>query len=87
MAGLTGAFVTVFVLAVYAHRHTTSVAEYFLDNAYELAGGTNVVNVILVDFRTFDTLGEIIVLAIAGLGVYALVRMGVAHKKKKDSSI
>ncbi len=87
VAGLTGAFVTVFVLAVYAHRHTTSVAEYFLDNAYELAGGTNVVNVILVDFRTFDTLGEIIVLAIAGLGVYALVRMGVAHKKKKDSSI
>jgi multicomponent Na+:H+ antiporter subunit A len=84
IAGITGGFVTVFVLAAYAHRHTQSVAAYFLENSYELAGGTNVVNVILVDFRTFDTLGEIIVLAIAGLGVYALVRLGVRHKRKES---
>ena len=37
-------------------------------------GGTNVVNVILVDFRGFDTFGEIIVLAIAALGIAALLR-------------
>jgi multicomponent K+:H+ antiporter subunit A len=37
-------------------------------------GGTNVVNVILVDFRGFDTLGEITVLALAGLGIYALLK-------------
>ncbi len=86
VAGITGGFVTVFVLAAYAHRHSKSVAEYFLENSYELAGGTNVVNVILVDFRTFDTLGEIIVLAIAGLGVYALVRMGIRHKRKESGS-
>ncbi len=36
-------------------------------------GGTNVVNVILVDFRGFDTLGEIVVLALAGLGVFAML--------------
>ena len=37
-------------------------------------GGTNVVNVILVDFRGFDTLGEITVLAIAGVALYSLLR-------------
>jgi multisubunit Na+/H+ antiporter MnhB subunit len=38
------------------------------------AGGRNVVNVILVDFRGFDTMGEIVVLAVAALGVVNLVR-------------
>jgi multicomponent Na+:H+ antiporter subunit A len=51
------------------------VSEYFVDNSEKLAGGKNVVNVILVDFRGFDTLGEITVLAIATLGAYALVKM------------
>jgi multicomponent K+:H+ antiporter subunit A len=36
-------------------------------------GGTNVVNVILVDFRGFDTLGEVTVLAIAAIGIYAMI--------------
>ena len=40
-----------------------------------LANGRNVVNVILVDFRGFDTLGEITVLAVAALGVVALLRL------------
>jgi len=82
---IAGGFVTVFVLAAYSHRYTTTIAEYFLENSYKLAGGTNVVNVILVDFRAFDTLGEIIVLAIAGLGVYALVRLGIRRKQKEDN--
>jgi multicomponent K+:H+ antiporter subunit A len=50
-----------------------SIAAYHLANAKPGGGGTNVVNVILVDFRAFDTLGEIIVLGIAGLGIYALL--------------
>ncbi|WP_379923213.1 monovalent cation/H+ antiporter subunit A [Erythrobacter sp. R86502] len=50
-----------------------SIAAYHLANAKSGGGGTNVVNVILVDFRAFDTLGEIIVLGIAGLGIYALL--------------
>lgn len=51
-----------------------TVASYFLENAYAEGGGTNVVNVILVDFRAFDTLGEITVLAIVALTVFALLR-------------
>jgi multicomponent Na+:H+ antiporter subunit A len=79
---VTGGFVTVFILAAYAHRYTNTIAEYFIENSYELAGGKNIVNVILVDFRAFDTLGEITVLALAGLGVYALVRLGLQRKRK-----
>ena len=50
-----------------------SIAAYHLANAKPGGGGTNVVNVILVDFRAFDTLGEIIVLGIAGLAIFALL--------------
>ncbi|WP_337268261.1 monovalent cation/H+ antiporter subunit A [Oryzifoliimicrobium ureilyticus] len=51
-----------------------AIAKYFLENAYLLGGGKNVVNVILVDFRGFDTLGEIAVLGVVGLTIYGLLR-------------
>ncbi len=49
-----------------------TISGYHLENAYTGGGGTNVVNVILVDFRGYDTFGEIIVLGIAALVIYAL---------------
>jgi multicomponent K+:H+ antiporter subunit A len=49
------------------------ISAYHLANSYSGGGGTNVVNVILVDFRALDTLGEIIVLGIAGLAIFALL--------------
>lgn len=51
-----------------------AIATYFLSNAYSEGGGRNVVNVILVDFRGFDTFGEIAVLGVVALTVYALLR-------------
>jgi multicomponent K+:H+ antiporter subunit A len=51
-----------------------SIARFFVENAYTQGGGTNIVNVILVDFRGFDTLGEITVLGVVALTVYALLR-------------
>src|SRR3546814_13987539 len=51
-----------------------SISRFFLDHAYTEGGGTNVVNVILVDFRGFDTLGEITVLGTVALAVFALLR-------------
>jgi len=51
-----------------------SISAYHLENSYIGGGGTNVVNVILVDFRGFDTFGEIIVLGIAALVIYALTQ-------------
>lgn len=50
----------------------TPISEFHLANSYKGGGGTNVVNVILVDFRGFDTYGEIIVLGIAALLIFAL---------------
>jgi len=51
-----------------------SIAGFFIENAYTRGGGTNIVNVILVDFRAFDTFGEITVLGIVAITVYALLR-------------
>ena len=51
-----------------------SISTWLLDNSVSGGGGHNVVNVILVDFRGFDTLGEISVLAIAAAGIYALLK-------------
>jgi multicomponent Na+:H+ antiporter subunit A len=55
------------------------VSSFMGENSLPLAKGRNVVNVILVDFRALDTLGEISVLAIAALGVWAI--MGLRPKK------
>ncbi len=51
-----------------------SISSFFLDRAKSEGGGTNVVNVMLVDFRGFDTFGEIVVLGVVALTVYALLR-------------
>ena len=55
-----------------------TISDYHVANSYTGGGGTNVVNVILVDFRGFDTMGEIIVLGIAAFAIFALVE-GVLH--------
>ena len=47
------------------------------DHSAALAHGRNVVNVILVDFRGLDTFGEITVLAVAGIGVYSLLKLRI----------
>jgi multicomponent K+:H+ antiporter subunit A len=73
LAGGAGVGVGLLVLAILTRTYDTSLADFFLANSVSGGGGTNVVNVILVDFRGFDTLGEITVLAIAGLGVYLML--------------
>lgn len=55
-------------------RPFAPISDYHTFNSIALAGGTNVVNVILVDYRGYDTLGEITVLAVAALGIVAIVR-------------
>ncbi|MBT9491377.1 MAG: monovalent cation/H+ antiporter subunit A [Paucibacter sp.] len=54
-------------------RDHDAISWYFLEKAYTAGGGNNVVNVILVDFRGYDTFGEITVLGIAAVGVLALL--------------
>ena len=54
-------------------RPHDSISSFFLQQSLPGGGGANVVNVILVDFRGFDTLGEVTVLAVAAIGIYALL--------------
>jgi multicomponent Na+:H+ antiporter subunit A len=75
VAAAGGAFMTALVLAATAAPHPTPLRDYFASASLALANGRNVVNVILVDFRGFDTLGEITVLAAAAIGVVALLRL------------
>ncbi|WP_315760699.1 monovalent cation/H+ antiporter subunit A [Sphingomonas sp. Y38-1Y] len=70
--------------AVMTRPERAGVSRFHWDHSYSGGGGTNVVNVTLVDFRAFDTLGEIIVLGIAGLAIYALLEpaaRGVAGRR------
>ncbi len=74
IAVLAGAGLTAISYATMTRASPEGISRYFLERAYTGGGGTNVVNVILVDFRGFDTLGEITVLAIVALTVFALLR-------------
>ncbi|WP_224242827.1 putative monovalent cation/H+ antiporter subunit A [Hyalangium gracile] len=71
-----GAVMTGLVLMVTQNQLYPPISDYFLENSVPAAHGRNVVNVILVDFRALDTLGEITVLAISALGVAALLKLG-----------
>ena len=73
LAIFSGVGVTLFTMMVLS-REFDPISYYFLNNSVPGGGGTNVVNVILVDFRGFDTLGEIVVLALAGLGIFAMLQ-------------
>jgi multicomponent Na+:H+ antiporter subunit A len=76
-----GTIITVLILEVLAEPMNPVVSNYYAENAYVLAHGKNVVNVILVDFRGSDTMIEIAVLAIAAIGVFGLLKLRL---KKSD---
>ena len=73
IAGLAGVGMGLLTYAILT-RPVDSIADFFIQNSKPEGGGYNVVNVILVDFRGFDTFGEIIVLGIAGIGIATLLR-------------
>lgn len=70
-----GVTTTLIALAAMGTSPFEPISEFFLQESYKSAGGKNVVNVILVDFRGFDTLFEIMVLGIASLAIYALIHL------------
>lgn len=74
LAVVTGLGLAMIAYAVMTRPLPETVSRYFVENAYVQGGGTNVVNVILVDFRGFDTLGEITVLCVVALTVFAMLR-------------
>ncbi|MFV0318286.1 MAG: hydrogen gas-evolving membrane-bound hydrogenase subunit E [Microthrixaceae bacterium] len=79
-----GISVAAFALGAAGSRTAPSVGDDYIALSEPEAGGRNVVNVILVDFRGFDTLGEIVVLAVAGAGVVNLVRAARRQQRRKQ---
>ena len=71
---LMGAVMTGLTLAILSVELPLEISKFYAAESYVTAHGHNIVNVILVDFRGFDTWGEITVLTVAGLGVYSLLR-------------
>ncbi len=74
LAVFVGAGISVLSYALLTRTGAQSISPFFIEQALPAGGGTNVVNVMLVDFRAFDTLGEITVLALVGITVFALLR-------------
>jgi multicomponent Na+:H+ antiporter subunit A len=74
LGGAIGTLITALILAVNQTELDRSVTDFYEANSYIAAHGRNIVNVILVDFRSLDTLGEITVVALAGLAAYALIQ-------------
>jgi multicomponent K+:H+ antiporter subunit A len=83
LAGLCGLGVATLAWLVMTRDHA-SIAWYFLENSIARGGGANAVNVILVDFRGYDTWGEITVLGIAAVGVLALLDGFKVKKREAD---
>lgn len=82
IAGMVGVLVTSLIIAVSNNKSDYSIRSFY-EGAYELAGAKNIVNAILVDFRGFDTMFEIVVLLMCGVGVYVLIKL---PKKKEEEN-
>ena len=82
----TGLFIGGLVLLVATTETAPRLREYFAEFGPTLGHGRNIVNVILVDFRAFDTLGEITVLATAALGVRGLLRFATTGRRPAESA-
>jgi multicomponent Na+:H+ antiporter subunit A len=87
IATTVGTVVFLFTMAVGPLDESTAVSERMIDDSLPEADGRNVVNVILVDFRGFDTLGEITVLTAAAIGTVALARAGRRPREAGDPSV
>lgn len=82
LATAAGALMTALVLVASLAHVGTPATSWFGDNAVPGGHGRNVVNVILVDFRAIDTMGEITVLAIAAVGVLALLKPSLVGRRR-----
>jgi multicomponent Na+:H+ antiporter subunit A len=80
LSACAGLVITLLVLKALYVEPASRVSGYYVEHAGQ-AQGKNIVNVILVDFRALDTLGEITVLSVAALGVFALTRLRLQKKE------
>jgi multicomponent Na+:H+ antiporter subunit A len=82
VAVFAGVVMTLLMLAALDVQYFESISSYYVENSWPLAQGRNIVNVILVDFRALDTLGEIFVLSLAALGVLSMTKLKAEDQHK-----
>lgn len=76
-----GATMTLVALSAHSQKILPSISEFYKETVYSEAGGGNIVNVILVDYRGFDTLFEITVLGIAGIAIITMIKLRLTKKE------
>lgn len=81
-----GITITLVALSAYDTTFYDSISQYYIDNTYKEAAGKNIVNVILVDFRGFDTLFETTVLAIASIGIFTMIKLRLTKRRDKNEN-
>ncbi|MFO7953735.1 putative monovalent cation/H+ antiporter subunit A [Thioalkalivibrio sp.] len=81
IALVMGGMITLLILSTLDARLFDSISQYFIDESMPSGYGRNIVNVVLVDFRALDTLGEIFVLALAAIGVYAMLHFRAEDRR------
>lgn len=86
IATVFGIFMGGLALFAYGINFFEPISAYFAEFSYTQAYGRNVVNVILVDFRAIDTLGELVVLAIAAVGVFALLKLVIKPAAREEDN-
>ncbi|MDK8463656.1 putative monovalent cation/H+ antiporter subunit A [Marinobacter sp. SS13-12] len=82
VATFAGVVMTLLILAALDVQYFESISSYYVENSGTLGHGRNIVNVILVDFRALDTLGEIFVLSLAALGVLSMIKLRAEDQYK-----
>jgi len=82
VAAFAGVVMTLLILASLDVQYFDTISSYYVENSGPLGQGRNIVNVILVDFRALDTLGEIFVLSLAALGVLSMIKLKAEDQHK-----
>lgn len=81
-----GVTMTLVALSAHSQKFLPSISQFYKDTVYKEAGGGNIVNVILVDYRGFDTLFEIAVLSIAGIGIITMIKLRLGKKEDQHEN-
>lgn len=83
VASSFGIIISLTAFKMWSEPIMKDISDFYGENAYLLAKGKNVVNVILVDFRGIDTMFETVVLSIAAIGVYSMIRLRLKSSEKE----
>lgn len=86
VAAMVGILICLLIMTAWSIQQFEPISTYMIENSAPLAHGRNIVNVILVDYRALDTLGEMFVLALAAIGVIAMLKLRQGESRHGEGS-